>query len=219
MTEPPLGLRESKKRRTRLAISEHAVRLFIARGFEATTVAEVAAAARVAKKTVTNYFPRKEDLALDFQEEFIASLAVTARSRASGTPVLTALRVRHREDVRDHAATAGFSSSDFARMIADSPTLTARLRELHELRERALAEALAESGPAERGGGDRGGDRDGLGTRAVAAHLATAHRVLFQRVQELSLAGLPPHAIADTVTEEAQQVFDLLEPSFGGYGS
>lgn len=43
--------------------------------FERTTIAEIAAAARVVKKTVTNCFPRKEDMALDQQEEFVASLA------------------------------------------------------------------------------------------------------------------------------------------------
>lgn len=63
----PVGLRESKKRETRQLISDHATRLFIEQGFERTTIAEIAAAARVAKKTVTNYFPRKEDLALDHQ--------------------------------------------------------------------------------------------------------------------------------------------------------
>lgn len=58
-TTPAPGLRETKKRETRQLISDHATRLFIERGFEHTTIAEIADAARVAKKTVTNYFPRK----------------------------------------------------------------------------------------------------------------------------------------------------------------
>src|SRR6478752_1678237 len=88
----PVGLRESKKRETRQLISDHATRLFIEQGFERTTIAEIAAAARVAKKTVTNYFARKEDLALDHQDAFTGSLAATVAGRASGESALTALR-------------------------------------------------------------------------------------------------------------------------------
>nr|BFE83566.1 hypothetical protein GCM10020093_061670 [Planobispora longispora] len=81
MTTQTIGLRESKKRETRQAISDHATRLFIEHGFDRTTIADIAAASRVAKMTVTNYFPRKEDLALDHHEEFTAgpARAVTAR--------------------------------------------------------------------------------------------------------------------------------------------
>ena len=89
---PALGLRETKKRETRQLISDHATRLFIERGFDRTTIAEIADAARVAKKTVTNYFPRKEDLALDHQEEFVAALAATVTARGTGESPLTALR-------------------------------------------------------------------------------------------------------------------------------
>ena len=53
MSSESTGLRESKKRETRQSISDHATRLFMAQGFEATTIAEIATAARVAKKTRT----------------------------------------------------------------------------------------------------------------------------------------------------------------------
>ncbi|HEY0448658.1 TetR family transcriptional regulator [Actinophytocola sp.] len=56
------GLRELKKARTKVAIQEHAVRLFRAQGFAATTVEQVAEAAEVSPSTVFRYFPTKEDL-------------------------------------------------------------------------------------------------------------------------------------------------------------
>lgn len=142
-----MGLRESKKQETRQLISDHATRLFIEQGFEATTIAEIATAARVAKKTVTNYFARKEDMALDHHEEFTQSLARAVTARSEGEPVVAALRREFHTALEGHDPVAGFAGPEFARMIAESPTLTARLRELHEQREEALADALAALAP------------------------------------------------------------------------
>ncbi|NKY86144.1 TetR/AcrR family transcriptional regulator [Nocardia veterana] len=197
------GLRETKKQQTRQEISDAATRLFIEHGFESTTIAEIAAAARVAKKTVTNYFPRKEDLALDHHAQFVGVLAEAAGARAPGESVLTALRNRFRCGADTYAADMGFSGPEFSRMLAESPTLTARLRELHELREAALAEVLP---------------GDELRRRACAAQFGAVFRLLFQRVQELQLAGLPRRRVATTAVAEAEQIFDLLKPAFGDYG-
>ncbi|GHG33748.1 TetR/AcrR family transcriptional regulator [Streptomyces zaomyceticus] len=197
-----MGLRESKKQETRQLISDHATRLFIEQGFEQTTIAEIATAARVAKKTVTNYFPRKEDMALDHHEEFTATLARAVAGRAAGESALAVLRREFAAAVERCDPVAGFAGPEFARMIADSPTLTARLRELHDRREEALAEALAAAAPA---------DSPTIAPRAAAALLGAAHRLLFQRIQELTLAGESNDRIAATVAPEATYTFDLLE--------
>ncbi|MFD5316837.1 TetR/AcrR family transcriptional regulator [Streptomyces sp. NPDC127098] len=210
MVDETTGLRESKKRETRQLISDQATRLFLARGFERTTIAEIAGAARVAKKTVTNYFARKEDLALDHHEAFVAGLAGAVAGRAAGESALAALRRAFLAAVETRDPVAGFSGPAFSRMVADSPTLTTRLRDLHDQREHALAEALA----AETGAAD-----DDLTPRAVAAQLGAAHRVLFQRIQELTLAGRHEDEIAAVVAREAALVFDLLEPALGDYAT
>ncbi|MFD7965081.1 TetR/AcrR family transcriptional regulator [Streptomyces zaomyceticus] len=197
-----MGLRESKKQETRQLISDHATRLFIEQGFEQTTIAEIATAARVAKKTVTNYFPRKEDMALDHHEEFTATLARAVAGQAAGESALAVLRREFAAAVERCDPVAGFAGPEFARMIADSPTLTTRLRELHDRREEALAEALAAAAPA---------DSPTIAPRAAAALLGAAHRLLFQRIQELTLAGEPNDRIAATVAPEATYTFDLLE--------
>ncbi|EST32705.1 hypothetical protein M878_14185 [Streptomyces roseochromogenus subsp. oscitans DS 12.976] len=172
------------------------------------TIAEIAAAARVAEMTVTNYFPRKEDLALDYHGTFTAGLARAVTCRAESESALAALRRDFLAALERHDAVAGFSGAEFARMVTDSPTLTARLRELHDLREEALARALAAETASS------GGD---LVPRAAAALLATAHRVLFQQVMDLTLAGRSNQEITAAVTRSAQEVFGLLEPSLGGY--
>lgn len=89
---PPAGLREAKKARTRQAISDVATALFVERGFEAVTVAEIAAAADVSVKTVFNYFPAKEDLFFDRAAELERALAAAITERAPGVTVSASLR-------------------------------------------------------------------------------------------------------------------------------
>ncbi|MGW7101402.1 TetR/AcrR family transcriptional regulator [Streptomyces sp. NPDC054838] len=200
------GLRESKKQETRQLISDRATRLFIEQGFERTTVAEIAAAARVAKKTVTNYFPRKEDLALDHHEVFTQGLARSVAGCAPGEAPLSAVGRAFRAALLEHSQVVGFTGPAFARMVADSPTLSARLRELHDQREEALATALAgltpEAAPA-------------IAPRAAAALIAAADRLLFRRIQELTLAGHTDDGIEATLIPETDHVFGLLVAALG----
>src|SRR5262245_43784618 len=60
-----LGIRERKKQRTRQALRQAALELFLERGFEATTIADITAAADVAPRTFFSYFQAKEDVVLD----------------------------------------------------------------------------------------------------------------------------------------------------------
>lgn len=88
---PPAGLRAWKKARTRTTISDVATGLFMRDGFEAVTVAQIAAAAEVSVKTVFNYFPSKEDLFFDRADDVIGALADAVVERPAGVTVLEAL--------------------------------------------------------------------------------------------------------------------------------
>jgi AcrR family transcriptional regulator len=73
--ETTLGLRERKKLKTRAAIQREAMRLFLEKGFQATTIEEIAEAAEISPSTFFNYFPSKEDVVLqdDFDPVIIAA--------------------------------------------------------------------------------------------------------------------------------------------------
>lgn len=115
MAEITPGLRETKKARTRLAISDAATQLFVERGFERVTVAEIAEAADVSIKTVFNYFPTKEDLFFDRAEELVAGLERTVRERPAGTTVAAALHALLTENL------VPFPGAGWARLRDEEP--------------------------------------------------------------------------------------------------
>jgi AcrR family transcriptional regulator len=138
-------LRESKKRETRQRISNVATQLFFARGFDAVTVEEIAAAANVSKVTVFNYFTRKEDLFLDREDDVKLLVREALSDRPKGQSPIDALRRlvdRLREDkhpfARIDSRTVGWW-----RVVAASSSLKARLREIGDETVEGLAVELA----------------------------------------------------------------------------
>jgi AcrR family transcriptional regulator len=200
------GLRERRKQEARQAISGAAMALFAARGFDEVTISQVADAAGVSKMTVTNYFPRKEDLVFDRAEAIIASLADAAAARPPGESLLAAIRRDYAERIAAGDVTLGPPTPAFARMVRSSHVLTSRFREIADLAEQALGDAIA----AETG-------TDDPQQRIVAAQLASVHRVLFAEGARRILAGQPREEICQVLAAAARRAFDLLEPSLGGY--
>jgi AcrR family transcriptional regulator len=94
MDEEPArpGLRERKKLRTRQAIASAALRLFAERGYEETTIADIAAAADVAPRTFFGYFPSKEDVVFAEIDDRLAEVAERLRRTSGETPMETIRR-------------------------------------------------------------------------------------------------------------------------------
>jgi AcrR family transcriptional regulator len=115
---------------TRARIREVANGLFIERGYDAVTVAEVARAAGVSSVTVFNHFPRKEDLFLDRAVDAVELLRSAVRDRKPGTDMLTALESQSLRlfDERHPLSGVDERSAGFFRTVAESPALVARAR-------------------------------------------------------------------------------------------
>src|ERR1041385_6265123 len=87
------GLRELKKARTRRHIADTAAGLFAEHGYENVTVSDVAREAEVAEQTVYNYFPTKERLVTDRDEQIHDRMCDLVRSRPPGVTPAAATRV------------------------------------------------------------------------------------------------------------------------------
>ena len=161
-------LRESKKRETRQRISEVATRLFYARGFDAVTVEEIAAAANVSKVTVFNYFARKEDLLFDREDEVKRFLREALGARPKGQSPIDALRrlVDRLREQKHPFARIDRQTVGFFGVVAASPALKARLREIEDEAAEGLAVELAGAKP------------DGL-TRLVAGMVVLTWRTAY----------------------------------------
>ena len=146
------GLRERKRRETRALIASSAMRLFMRRGFDAVSVAEIAAAAGVAEKTVYNYFPAKAAMFFDEADGVLAELLAAVRFRAPGQSAVDAVGTF----IRGRAEWAAERrpkqpSGRFRQLIDGSPALQAQQRLMFGAFETALAEVLADETGARRG--------------------------------------------------------------------
>ncbi|MGW1377369.1 TetR/AcrR family transcriptional regulator [Streptomyces sp. NPDC002446] len=208
-----LTLRERKKLRTRQRISGEATLLFIRRGFDNVTVAEVARAAEVSTMTVFNYFPRKEDLFLDRIPEARELLTRAVRDRGADETPLAALRRLAFEllEQRHPLGGVGEGYEHFWRTVLDSPALRARGREAVEEMEDTLAGLLAEAA-----GGEAG--RPDSDSRLAAALIIAGIRAAYAGAAGRQLGGDPADEVAVGQAEVLRRTFDALERALPGNG-
>jgi len=151
------GLRERKKQRTRETIARVAQELFAQRGFHETTIRDIAEAADVSPRTVSTYFPVKEDLVFADHAVLVAALTERLERRAAGETAIDALGAW----IVEHFTGKDAECQRRVRaLIAAEPALRIYERGLAEDGERLIARAVAV---------DLDADPDDLGPRLVAA--------------------------------------------------
>ncbi|MFI1718541.1 TetR/AcrR family transcriptional regulator [Streptomyces sp. NPDC053513] len=194
------GLRERKKARTRQALSDAAVALFLEKGFDAVSVAEVAAAAEVSKPTLFRYFPAKEDLVLHrFADHEDESARVVEAGRARGTAPLDALYEHLLDGLERRDPVTGLCDVPevlaYHRLLYGTPALLAGIHGYQQRSEEVLARAL-------------GGDP--LPARLAAGQITAVLRVLANENVARLAAGEAVDAVAGDAVAAAEAAFRSL---------
>ncbi|MEV6925913.1 TetR family transcriptional regulator [Dactylosporangium sp. NPDC051485] len=136
------GLRERKKQKTRWTIQEHAVRLFVQQGYEATTVEQIAEAAEISPSTFFRYFKTKEDVVI--QDRYDDLMVEEIRNAPPDLPPLDVLRRAFLTTLGGVSEEETEQALQRARLQFSVPAL--RMRALDSMQEsiRHLAAPLAE---------------------------------------------------------------------------
>jgi AcrR family transcriptional regulator len=147
VTAVETGRRERKKARTRTALADAALALFLERGYEDVTVAEIADAADVSVTTLFNHFPEgKPALVFDEADARREALVAAVRQRGRGTGALDAV-LSH---LRAQGSITGERTRQMARfldLVRAHRALVEHYRRTWAVQESALAAALAEAAP------------------------------------------------------------------------
>jgi AcrR family transcriptional regulator len=198
------GLRERKKRRTHAAISDAAIALFFEHGFNQVSVAQVAEAAEVSKRTLFAYFPTKEDLVVHRLADHESEAARVVRARPPGAAPLAVLREHFLAGLRERDPITGLNDRpevrDLHRMILEAPSLVARMGRFRSGAEQALAEALHETA-----------DTPEVTSRLAAAQIVAVQWTLAQDNAERLAHGEAADARYPGAVADAEQAFALLE--------
>lgn len=153
----PTGLRARKKAQTRRTIQEQALRLFLSKGYDNTTVEEIAAAAGVSHMTFFRYFPTKE--AVVESDDYDPLIIQLIAERPPEEDALAALHQALTHGLKDIYATDRESLLVRTRLVLKTPALRARVWENQYATEQLLTRALTARRPAQ----------SELATRVVAA--------------------------------------------------
>ncbi|MFD7864904.1 TetR family transcriptional regulator [Streptomyces sp. NPDC057682] len=163
--QPPMGLRERKKLKTRVAIRRATYRLIEAQGYEATTIEQIAEAAEVSPSTVFRYFATKEDIVLT--DEYDPVMEAVLRSRPADEPPLESLRLMMREALGQFVTSEDEELRRRTRLMVEIPSIRARMTETMSDTARMLARVLADR---------TGRDADDLRVRIFVAAVLSALR-------------------------------------------
>ena len=184
-------------------------RLFAERGFDAVTVAEVAAAADVSHKTVFNYFATKEDLAFAGREEGIAQFVAAIAERPTTSSILDVFRAITHTVLEIVVAGGDEDLLTVAKIIRDSRALQERLTVRWEAGAAAITAAITDTSDD---------DDDDLVPAIVARTLWFTHRSIFLLALNGLLAQEDREQLAARLRAAADRAYDQLADGLREYG-
>jgi AcrR family transcriptional regulator len=196
------GLRESKKLRTRRQLAATALELFLERGFDAVSVADVAAAAEVSKPTLFRYFPTKEDLVLDRFADHQDEVARVVEGRPAGLGPVGAVHAHFLDALDRRDPITGLCDHPevvaFERLVFSTASLGSRLAHYTAREVELLAAVLeAESAPP-------------LAARLAALHLVAVRHELGRQNWLRMDAGQSADEAHPSAVADADLAFGML---------
>ncbi|MFV2124235.1 TetR/AcrR family transcriptional regulator [Micromonospora sp. LOL_013] len=197
MTGKQPTLRERTRRAVQRDIADAALQLFVSRGYDATTIDDIAAAVGMSQRSVFRYFATKEDIVVGKFDLGADDMLDNLRERPAGEPVWTSLR-RLFDIVDASADTSGQQqvSKPVQRVILETPALLAvYLRKLQSM-QHAVVAVLRERATA--AGASYAADDPTPGALAAAAFgcLVAAQHAWLASTTEDSLADYVDRAMA-----------------------
>lgn len=138
MGEAP-GLRERKRRETLERIAAAGMRLFTDKGYDSTTIDDIAAAAGISRRTFFHYFPSKDDILLSMQSGMGETVVAAVNRQSAEQPPLDAVRKASLEIL------AGYPQGELLkvdRLMRSSPAVQARKHATYVATEEMLFQAL-----------------------------------------------------------------------------
>jgi AcrR family transcriptional regulator len=148
MGQDPIPVRERTRRAVRGELAQLAVSLFVEKGYDETTIDDLAAAAGMSKRTFFRYFASKEELVMGKYEFFGQQLAEDLAARPADEPLWVSLRQifgRVADHVENDARRA--ESVAMEKIVRDHPTLNASyLERVSRMQELVLDEVRTRTG-------------------------------------------------------------------------
>ena len=184
-----LGLRERKKQQTRERIARVALELFAERGYDETTLADIAEAADVSPRTIFAYYESKEDILFCEEGVFIDRLRQMLEERPPGTTTVDAIRVFFVASIEPPDEQARLRK----KVLSSTPALQMRMGARHARLEPMLAESIAR---------DLGAGPDDMRPLLIAASMTAAFMSVRDRLFEAEAGGEP-------ISHE--QAFEILD--------
>jgi AcrR family transcriptional regulator len=172
-----LGLRERKKQQTREKIARVALELFAERGYDETTLADIAEAAEIAPRTIFAYYECKDDILLCEELTFLSELKRRLDERPPGTTTVDTLR----EFVSSLEA-PDESAKRRKQIMTANPALQKKMRATHADLEPMLAESIAK---------DLGAAPNDIRPLLVAASMTAALTSVSDRIFAAEANGEP----------------------------
>jgi AcrR family transcriptional regulator len=193
-----LGLRERKKQQTRDTIARAALQLFAERGYDETTLAEIAEVADVSPRTIFGYFQCKEDILFCEEPQYLENLKRKLDERPPGTTTIDAIR-----DFLGSVEAPDDAARLRKQIVSANPTLQMRMRARHAQLEPLIAESIAK---------DLDAGPDDVRPLLVASSMTAAFMAVRDRFFEAESGG---EGISH---EEGMQILDqVLEFLRGGF--